>query len=158
MASRDMSVFIDLDRMLIGVFDSTQEYQGDPGLVNVSFYEPNSWFSKPVLSEPVSRDFLHVIKHPNPDAVGGFGEWVVLGEGKGDSSLINLLNLKLVREKKELLKQLDDLKLELATTKHQLETAQSGAKKMLSESSELNQRRRSPFPSMNDPYSRFGEY
>lgn len=152
MGKEGNAIFIDLDRGIIGSFEGFDHHAGDPGLVYPK-YVPFNKLKTVRYKQPVRE--LDALQKQNKyaDLPGAAQELMIINEGKPDG-LMHHIAQKYRKRIHELERQVDDLKLELATTRQRAESAQSGAKKLISEAQEVN---RSGSRS-RDPFNRIGGF
>jgi hypothetical protein len=144
MASDEKLILVDLDRGIIGVVSEFVKHTGDPDLMFIKYYPFNSIVEK-LYKMPVREANTFTIYPKNRDLPGVPRGIFYVWENTPDS------NFKVVADAQkkridELERQLDDLRLELASAQTRAESAYAGTKKLVSESQELTKSRNSnPF-------------
>lgn len=143
MASDDKPVWFDLNSGIIGRFVAFHPHIGDPGLVYVEYTPHNSVFGTEKYTTPLPKDMIDTL-YPSEGKLKGVPKSIMVCKPLNKDAIIAVLDVKAQKTIDELNNKLYDAELENRTLRQQLETAQSGVKKYVSDAQEINRASRGP--------------
>ena len=137
MAQDDKPVWFDFNNGVLGRFQAFHQHVGDPGMVIVEYAPFNSLLGKDRYSRPIPKNMIETL-YPTEKKQKGVPDSIMVCKPFTKDALIMVINEKMQKTIDELNNKVYDLELEIRTLRQQLETAQSGVKKYVSEAQDIN--------------------